>query len=261
MRADDLIATMDSFVGIAENPPGSNRTPIGAEFGWNGVPWCAETVSVACARNGFPLHEAAVINIERRAKDGWNGMSWSNVAVRGSAVCFDFGGRGNPANMHTGIVYEVLPAGQFRTIEGNYRDRVDRWLRDLKFVRGFAVFPFDSPIPIPQPIPPQEDDVAKVRLFTADRTLDAGGPAELIEGTVYVVASPPATDSARPIKVLDPGFLHVYMDVYGKDVEPVHPGGTRAPYYDPGSPQFGGYDAPVERVDADFLQRFVHPPA
>lgn len=33
-------------LGIQENQPGSNRTPIGAEFGWNGVPWCAEFVRV-----------------------------------------------------------------------------------------------------------------------------------------------------------------------------------------------------------------------
>lgn len=162
MKADDLVRTMDSFVGITENPPGSNRTPIGVEFGWNGVPWCAETVSVACARNGFPLHTAAVIEIERLARQGWHGMWWSDRPVYASAVCYDFGRRGNPANMHTGLVYDVLAAGQFRTIEGNYRDRVDRWLRDMTFVRGFACFPFDAtgptPIPVPPPKPPPEDD-------------------------------------------------------------------------------------------------------
>ena len=155
MRADDLISSMESFVGIAENPPGSNRTPIGQEYGWNGVAWCAETVSVACARNGFPLHEAAVIRIEQHAKAGDWGMSWSETPVRGSAACFDWEGHGNPNDMHVGIVTEVLDGGRFRTIEGNYRDRCDRVLRDMTYVRGFAVFPFEDSPAAPQSGPAQ----------------------------------------------------------------------------------------------------------
>lgn len=144
MKADDLIAVMDSFVDIEENPPGSNRTPIGEEYGWNGVAWCAEAVSVACRRLGFPLHEAAVIRIEGHARAGNWGMGWTKTPTRGAAVCFDFGGRGNPGDMHTGIVSSVLNSTQFRTIEGNHHDRCDRVLRDMKFVRGFATFPFDD---------------------------------------------------------------------------------------------------------------------
>lgn len=144
MRADDLISVMNSFVGVAESPPGSNRTPIGEEYGWNGVAWCAETVSVACRRLGFPLHEAAVIRIEGHARAGDWGMGWTRTPTKGAAVCFDWNGRGNPADMHVGIVSSVLNATQFRTIEGNYRDRCDRVLRDMKYVRGFATFPFDD---------------------------------------------------------------------------------------------------------------------
>lgn len=144
MRLDEFINTMESFIGVKEIPPGSNITAVGSEFGWNGVAWCAETVSVACNRLHFPLHEAAVINIERRARAGDWGMKWSSVPIRGSAVCFDFGGRGRPADMHTGVVTEVLSTTRFRTIEGNYQNRCDRVLRDTKFVRGFATFPFES---------------------------------------------------------------------------------------------------------------------
>lgn len=154
MRADDLIATMESFLGISENPPGSNKTPIGVEYGWDGVSWCAETVSVACQRNGFPLHEAAVIRIEQHAKAGDFGMHWSTTPVRGSAVCYDWEGRGNWADMHVGIVTDVLDNGRFRTIEGNYADSVERVLRDMTYVRGFACFPFadDQPGQPPAPV-------------------------------------------------------------------------------------------------------------
>lgn len=144
MKRSALIQTMESFIGITENPPGSNKTPIGIEYGWNGVPWCAMTVSVACKRNGFPLHEAAVINIEKRAKSGAYGMGWSSIPIVGSVPCFDFGGRGNPSEMHTGLVYEVIDSNRFRDVEGNYQNRVDRVLRDTKFIRGFATFPFES---------------------------------------------------------------------------------------------------------------------
>lgn len=144
MRRDDLIAVMESFKGVSESPPGSNRTPIGDEFGWNGVAWCAETVSVACTRLGFSLHEAAVIRVEQRAKEGFRGMSWTRVPTLASAVCFDFGGRGRYGDMHTGLVTNVRRGGRFDTIEGNYHDRCDQVLRDMTYVRGFAVFPFEE---------------------------------------------------------------------------------------------------------------------
>lgn len=152
MRSDDFVDVMDSFVGVLETPPGSNHTPIGVEYGWNGVPWCAEEVSVAAHRLGFPLHEAAVIRIEAHARVGDFGMTWTTTPTRGAIVCFDFGGRGIPGDMHTGVVKEVYLDGTFRSIEGNYRDRCAVVLRDMKYVRGFAVPPFeDVPVPPRQP--------------------------------------------------------------------------------------------------------------
>lgn len=170
MKADDLISTMASFVGTKENPPGSNRTPIGREFATrpDGEAWCAKTISVACNRLGFPLHEAAVIRIEQHARAGDWGMGWSRSPVRASAVCFDFGGRGNWADMHTGLVYQVLNANQFRTIEGNYHDQCTRVLRDMKYVRGFATFPFEAPAtsdPISSTWPPFMPEQGRYSLY------------------------------------------------------------------------------------------------
>jgi peptidoglycan hydrolase-like protein with peptidoglycan-binding domain len=158
MRADDFLNTLRSFNGTVEDPPGSNQTPIGAEFGWNGQPWCAMQISVACKRLGFPLHEAAVIQIEKHARAGHWGMGWSPTPVRGAAAIFDWKGRGNPGDMHVGGVDELLDGGRFWDLEGNYKDRSARVLRDMTFVRGFATFPFDDATPVApapdQPTPP-----------------------------------------------------------------------------------------------------------
>jgi hypothetical protein len=149
---------MEQFVGITENPNGSNDTPIGAEFGWNGVPWCAETVSVACKRLGFPLHEAAVIRIVQHAKAGDWGIGWSSRPVRGAAVCFDWSGQGNPNDMHVGIVTDVISPTLFRTIEGNYNNSVQKVLRNMSYVMGFATFPFAG---APSPAQPAQPTPAK----------------------------------------------------------------------------------------------------
>ena len=155
MRREDFIYTMESFVGISENPPGSNRTPLGEEYGWNGVSWCAIAVSVACRRLGYPLHEAAVARIKARAQAGDFGLRWTQIPERGAIVCYDWHGRGNWGDMHTGVLRDILVDNRFRAIEGNYRDRCEVVLRDMTHVMGFAVPPFDDviPAPVPQPQP------------------------------------------------------------------------------------------------------------
>lgn len=150
MKASDFLSILDSFVGIAESPLGSNRTPIGQEFGWNGVAWCAETQCVALNRLGFPLHDASVAGIMGHAKRGDYGLKWTHVSSRGALACYDFGGRGNPNEMHVGGVRDLLADQWFRAIEGNHNDRCEVVLRDMKFVMGFAVPPFeDSAVPSP----------------------------------------------------------------------------------------------------------------
>lgn len=152
---DQFVSAMISFEGTVEDPPGSNCQWLGAEFGMNCVPWCAIGVSCAAHRVGFPLHEAAVISIERLAKIGWEGMSWQASPEPGDIVCLDFGGRGNWQQMHTGVVVEVLSGGRFWTSECNYQNKSQRVLRDRKYVRGFARIAWDmaAPVPVPEPVP------------------------------------------------------------------------------------------------------------
>lgn len=209
MRADDLVAVMESFVGIAENPPGSNRTPIGEEYGWNGVSWCAEAVSVACHRLGFPLHEAAVVRIANHAKAGDYGLSWTRTPVRGAIACYDWGRRGNPNDMHTGVVRDVLANGRFRAIEGNYRDRCEVVLRDMTYVMGFAVPPFDdaAPTPLPQPTPqpqpaPTQEDSDRIMNLPVLRRGSTGFYVQMMQALMLVHAR----DLAKDVSFVDGDF-------------------------------------------------------
>ena len=45
VSAQAVLNVIRPLVGLTENPPGSNRTLIGEWYGFDGVPWCAETVS------------------------------------------------------------------------------------------------------------------------------------------------------------------------------------------------------------------------
>jgi hypothetical protein len=55
VSAQDVLNVIRPLVGLTENPPGSNRTPIGQWYGFDGVPWCAETVSYGLYNGGFNL--------------------------------------------------------------------------------------------------------------------------------------------------------------------------------------------------------------
>ncbi len=140
-----------------ENPLGSNDTIIGQNFGWNGVAWCAEFISVCLAESGLPcMHTASVYQASQSAKAGTNGLGWlgRDATLRpGDAACFDWGGQGNPADMHIAAVEVPNPDGTFFTIAGNENDRVMRQVRDRTDVMGFIRFPFAAPAPIPAPPP------------------------------------------------------------------------------------------------------------
>lgn len=158
----DLIGVLQSFVGIKEAPDGSNMTPIGAEFGWNGVAWCCETVSVALKRAGVPgFWTAGVLDARERAKRGENGMQFvpfAGAPQPGDAILFDWtGGRGtgSPDSFHIGTIIEVV-GDTFHTIEGNTSSGCAWVWRDRAFVQGFIRFPFDAPVPTPTP---QEGDL------------------------------------------------------------------------------------------------------
>lgn len=138
-RAVDVLRIARSRLGVVEAPAGSNRTSIGAEFGWNGVPWCAEFVWVVLHRAGLnvPKTASAPYLRELLVRDiGWRSVSKS-TAVPGDVVFFDWQ-MGREID-HVGFV-EGRRSGSLVTIEGNTTmpsgrvDGVARKVRSLVYV-------------------------------------------------------------------------------------------------------------------------------
>ena len=107
--------------GTIENPPGSNRTPFGAAYGWNGVAWC----NIFVSRMGFEV--AGDYDLLGKfagtiaCAEWWQKQGRFGTEPRpGAAVFFDWkGGRSIGAIDHIGLVIEPLGNGRVRTIEGN----------------------------------------------------------------------------------------------------------------------------------------------
>jgi len=140
------LAEARRFVGVAENPPGSNRTLFGRWFGADGEPWCAIFLSycfkvgagvVLCggvAGPGVTANGCAYVpTLERwlRGTDQWI----SDSPQAGDIVIFDWDG-GEPD--HAGIVERRLGGVRFASIEGNSDGRVARREHDGSDVVGFG---------------------------------------------------------------------------------------------------------------------------
>lgn len=119
---EKILATAWSKLGVAENPPFSNKVEFSAWYGITG-PWCAMYVSwcfykalgyspfPASSSKGFAYCPSGVNWFKDHKK-------WADKSVRpkrGWIVFFDFIGRPS----HVGIVLDVLPDGRLHTIEGN----------------------------------------------------------------------------------------------------------------------------------------------
>lgn len=140
------LAEARRFVGVAEHPPGSNRTLFGRWFGADGEPWCAIFLSycfnvgagvVLCGGAPGPGVNANgcayVPTLEQwlRGSDQWIADS----PQPGDIVIFDWDG-GAPD--HAGIVERHLGGAQFTSIEGNSNGCVARRDHDGTDVVGFG---------------------------------------------------------------------------------------------------------------------------
>jgi hypothetical protein len=141
------LAQARRFVGVAEDPPGSNRTQFGRWFGADGEPWCAMFLSycfkvgagiVLCggfdgagvAANGcayVPTLEAWLRQTEQWVAHG--------RPAPGDIAIFDWDG-GPPD--HAGIVERRLENDRFVSIEGNSGNAVVRREHDLAHAVGFG---------------------------------------------------------------------------------------------------------------------------
>jgi hypothetical protein len=140
------LAEARRWIGTAEDPPGSNRTPFGRWFGLDGVPWCNIFVSycfavgahytiaqdvhgAGCSRRGcayVPTTEAWL-----RAAGMWLGPV---PPLPGDIAIYNWDG-GPPD--HIGIV-ESTNGSAFGAIEGNTDGVVARRERTLADVDGFG---------------------------------------------------------------------------------------------------------------------------
>jgi hypothetical protein len=136
------LAQARRFVGVAEQPPGSNRTPFGRWFGADGEPWCAMFLSycfavgagiVLCggvSAAGVNEHGCAYVpTLEQWLRET---QQWVDTPRPGDIAVFNWDGG---ASDHAGIVERILVDGGFATIEGNAGDEVARRRR----ARGDAV--------------------------------------------------------------------------------------------------------------------------
>lgn len=98
-------------LGTRESPAGSNRTPYGQWYGWNGVPWCMIFVQWCFDRAGKPLpyRTASCSALLRWYREHQPERVVSDPRA-GDIVIYRFG--------HTGIV-EQAEGNAVTAIEGN----------------------------------------------------------------------------------------------------------------------------------------------
>jgi peptidoglycan hydrolase-like protein with peptidoglycan-binding domain len=143
-------------------PPGSNRTLIGQWYGFDGVPWCAETVSYGLYNAGFNDGAGHITLAEPTTDRGWAYVPFLETAFRdagafdqnsrvGDAVIFDWNADG--LGDHTGLVESINDDGTLNTLEGNVDSQLKRERRGPGPVRGFCHPPYsgDSPPPPDHP--------------------------------------------------------------------------------------------------------------
>jgi hypothetical protein len=143
--AQAVLAAALRYRGTVESPPGSNRTPFGAAYGWNGVAWC----NIFVSRVGFEV--AGDYSLLGKFASTVACATWWDQRGRfggeprpGAAVFFDWGGgRGIGSIDHIGLVIAALGDGRVRTIEGNaaipgHPDGV--WVHDrsTRFIVGYG---------------------------------------------------------------------------------------------------------------------------
>lgn len=140
------LAQARRFVGVTEDPPGSNRTQFGRWFGADGEPWCAMFLSycfkvgagvVLCggfAGAGVAANGCAYVpTLESWLRE--TGQLLDGPPAPGDIAIFNWDG-GPPD--HAGIVESVPGVGRFVSIEGNSRNCVARREHDVEAVSGFG---------------------------------------------------------------------------------------------------------------------------
>lgn len=136
--ATAVLDTIRGYLGVAEDPAHSNQTIIGEKFGWNGVPWCAETVTVCQHEAGNTAFKgsASCSQLVAWYQDGTNGIWLGSVSADLLQPGDEFF-MGSAGQDHTGLV-ESVNGNTVITVEGNWGDKVARVSRPITAFFGFG---------------------------------------------------------------------------------------------------------------------------
>ncbi len=115
----DVLATARSQLGTVERPPGSNRTPYGAEYGNDGQPWCAKFVWWVFRKSLASSLIPKAAYTPTFAQWFRDRRQWGDRPRPGAVVFFDFPGDSMHRISHVALVEAVNGDGSITTIEGN----------------------------------------------------------------------------------------------------------------------------------------------
>ena len=76
-----MLDVIRPLVGLTENPLGSNKTLVGQWYGFDGVAWCAETVSYGLYLGGFNDGQGHITLSEPTTDRGWAYVPFLTVAT------------------------------------------------------------------------------------------------------------------------------------------------------------------------------------
>ncbi|GAC1364766.1 MAG: hypothetical protein NVSMB32_07640 [Actinomycetota bacterium] len=145
--ADAVVSAMLGYLGIGEEPPGSNCNAITAWYGQGCVPWSVIALSKACCDAGF-RDDAGQWNMpEVRPRSG-HGFAWAADLRQAFQAAGRFDSsprRGDIAilkdDRHACLVESVGADGILRTIEADFHDDCLRNARSAHSVAGFCHLP------------------------------------------------------------------------------------------------------------------------
>jgi len=123
-------------IGVKESPANSNLQEFGAEYGENGVPWCAISATIVYLRAGHPPGKTFQTVKQAGQNDRWDyvpylvsdarngrfGLSVTSSPIPGDLVAYNFGGSASASEWefdHVGLFEEWVGGHTFNAIEGN----------------------------------------------------------------------------------------------------------------------------------------------
>lgn len=117
--ANDAVKRVKTYLGVRERPPGSNRTIVGQRYGWNGVAWCHELLSLVCSEIGMVKNKDFPWTASTPVGKSWfqSKRRWYQTPQVGDFVYYsNYGRNGSPYHVEMVI---AISKYYISTIGGN----------------------------------------------------------------------------------------------------------------------------------------------